>query len=114
MKNLSLIINVVLIVACLIMSIQLAKLDEKVSLLTVLFEDSQTGEALQGQLHVDFLMELETLRENSPEEASVIAKKVICGSEETLGGYLELPTLSDTATSIISQTKKDVIEYCGN
>ena len=114
MKNLSLIINVVLIVACLIMSVQLARLTEKVDLLTVLFEDSQTGEALQGQLHVDFLMELETLRKSSPEEASVIANRFICDSKETLGGYLELPTLSDTASSIISQTKKDVIEYCGN
>ncbi len=114
MKNLSLIINVVLIVACLIMSVQLAKLDEQVNLLTTLFEDSQTGEALQSQFHIDFLMELEILRKNSPEEAFVIANRFICDSKETLSGYLELPTLPDSATSIISQTKKDVIEYCGN
>ena len=114
MKNLSLILNVVLIISCLIMSIQLTKLDKKVNLLTVLFEDSQTGEALQDQLHIDFLMELETLRKNSPEEASVIANRFICESKERLNGYLELPTLSATATSIISQSKKDVIVFCGN
>ena len=114
MKNVSLLVNVVLIIACLIMSIQTAKLNEKVDLLTVLFEESQTGEALQGKLHIDFLMALETLRKNKPAEALIIANTFICESKETLDEYLELPTLSGTATSLISQTKKDVIKYCGN
>lgn len=114
MKNLSLIINAVLIIACISMSNQMTKLNEKVGLLTVLFEDSQNGEALQGQLHIDFLMELEALRKKSPDEASIIANIIICDYEETLDVYLELPTLSDTTISLILQTKKDVIEFCGN
>lgn len=92
----------------------MTKLNKKVDLLTVLFEDSQSGEALQGQLYIDFLVELEELRKNDPDEASIIANTFICESKEILDVYMELPTLSDTATSLISKTKKDVIEYCTN
>jgi hypothetical protein len=114
MKKISLISNILLTIVCVVLGINTFKLNERIDLLTVLFENAQAGQALQGQLQANLLMELEVLRSKDPEEAALIANKLICGSKETLDDYLELPTLSEVVRKSISDTKTDLLKYCGN
>mgnify|MGYP003150012908 FL=1 len=103
-----------LVSLCVLLSVVILKLNDKVSLLTVLFEDSQTGEALQGQFQISLLMELQTLHAENPVEAAKAVSAIVCSSTETLDDYLALSTVSENAKSTILQTKEDVLEHCGN
>lgn len=113
MKNSNLFIHIILLALAGALAIYSYQQHQKSRLLQTLFKDSQTGGALQIQFQISTLIDLEMLRKNKPEEASQVAREIICISPSMLNDYLKMPTISNSAKETINQTIQKAKEYCG-